>query len=194
MSNEVFSENSYLIKKKVFKLFGESFRIYNQQGQLNFFVQQKAFKLKEDIRVYTGEDMKEEVLIIKARSAMDFSAIYDVYDSKTNENLGSLKRKGLKSMLKDSWTIFDADDKEIVDIQEDSMALSLLRKFVLGGLLPQTFIGRKGEEDIFTFKQKFNLFVPNMNLDFSIDKNNVLDRRVGIAAAVLLCAIEGKQN
>ncbi len=194
MSNEGFSENSYLIKKKVFKFLGESFRIYNQQGDLNFFVEQKAFKLKEDIRVFTGEDMKEEVLLIKARSAMDFSAIYDVYDSKTNQNLGSLKRKGLKSMLKDSWTIFDADDNEIVNIQEDSMALSLLRRFLLGGLLPQTFIGRKGEEQVFVFKQKFNLFVPNMNLDFSIDKNNALDRRVGIAAAVLLCAIEGKQN
>jgi hypothetical protein len=34
----------------------------------------------------------------------------------------------------------------------------------------------------------------NMSVDFSGDLNRTLDRRLGIAAALLLCGIEGKQS
>jgi len=192
MGNEGFNQNSYLIRKKVFKFIGEAFHIYNQQGEVEFYVKQKGFKLKEDIRVFTGEDMKEEVLLIQARSAIDFSATYDVYDSSTNEKLGSLKRKGLKSIIKDEWLIFDAKDNEIGNIKEDGMALALIRRFLVN-LIPQSFIGTIGNEQVFTFKQRFNPFIQKIHLDFT-DYNNVLDRRLGIAAGVLLCAIEGRQK
>jgi len=33
-----------------------------------------------------------------------------------------------------------------------------------------------------------------INIDFSMDSFNTYDRRLGIAAGLLLCAIEGKQN
>jgi hypothetical protein len=33
-----------------------------------------------------------------------------------------------------------------------------------------------------------------VTLDYSMDQQGLLDRRLGIAAAVLLVAIEGKQN
>jgi hypothetical protein len=44
------------------------------------------------------------------------------------------------------------------------------------------------------FRQNFNPFVMKVNLDFSMDSAGLLDRRLGIAAAVLLCAVEGRQN
>ena len=192
MENERFNQNSYLIRKKVFKFIGEAFHIYNQQGEVEFYVKQKGFKLKEDIRVFTGEDMAEEVLIIQARKAIDFSATYDVYDSNTKEKLGSLKRKGLKSMIKDEWLIFDANDREIGIIEEDSMTLALIRRFLVN-LIPQSFIGKIGNEQVFSFKQRFNPFIQKIHLDFT-DYNNVLDKRLGIAAGVLLSAIEGRQK
>jgi len=191
MENERFNQSSYLIRRKVFKFLGAAFHIYNQQGELEFYVKQKAFKLKEDIRVFTGEDMTEEVLLISARNAIDFSATYDVVDSANGAKVGSLKRKGLKSILKDEWLIFDANEIEIGNIKEDSTGLAIVRR-VLTNLIPQSFIGRVREEQVFTFKQKFNPFIHKINLNF--ENNNILDRRLGIAAAVLLCAIEGRQK
>ena len=44
------------------------------------------------------------------------------------------------------------------------------------------------------FKQNFNPFVLKIKLDYSMDRNRLLDRRLGIAGAVLLCAIEGRQS
>ncbi|MBC2697199.1 MAG: hypothetical protein HF976_10270 [ANME-2 cluster archaeon] len=190
--SDSFSHQKYLVRRKILKLFGAAFHIYDPDGNVAFYSKMKAFKLKEDIRIYTGEDMQEEVLTIKARSILDFSAAYDVVDPTTNEKVGALKRKGLKSILKDEWIFMDADDREIGLIKEDSTFLAMFRRF-LTRLIPQTYNGFIGDTQVSTFKQNFNPFIIKITLDFSQDTQNLLDRRLGIAAAVLLCAVEGKQ-
>ena len=190
---EAFTHESYLVRRKILKLFGAAFHIYDPNGRVVFYSKMKAFKLKEDIRLYTGEDMQTEVLTILARQIIDFSAAYDVIDPATNTKVGVLKRKGLKSILKDEWIIMDAEDKEIGFIKEDSALLALIRRF-LTNLIPQTYYGELEGEKVCLFKQNFNPFVMKINLDFSMDRKGLLDRRLGIAAAVLLCAIEGKQS
>lgn len=189
----VFKHEHYLIRKKILKLFGAAFHIYDQEGNLAFYSKMKAFKLKEDIRLYTSEDMTTEVLVIKARQILDFSAAYDVIDPVTNTTIGALKRKGLKSILKDEWIIMDAEDREVGLIKEDNMALALIRRF-LTNLIPQKYHGELNNQQVCIFQQNFNPFVMKIDLDFSMDKNHLLDRRIGMAAAVLLCAIEGKQD
>ena len=193
MISERFRFQQYLVRRKIFRLFGGAFHIYDPSGNIAFYSELKAFKLKEDIRLYTGEDMTKELLVISARRIIDFSAAYDVVDPSTNEKVGVLKRKGLKSILKDEWIIMDPADKEIGLITEDSTALALVRRF-LTNLVPQSYnITINGAQAGF-FKQNFNPFLLKLNLDFSMDKRNLLDRRLGIAAAVLLCAIEGRQQ
>ena len=193
MGTNPFGHSTYLLKKQFFKLFGGSFRIYDPMGNLAIFASMKAFKLKEDITLYPDESKSFELLSIKARNIIDFSSAYDVFDPATGEKLGTLKRKGLKSMLKDEWIIMDAMDNDIGVIQEDSWALALLRRF-LTNLIPQTFVGQVGTVEVFRFKQHFNPFVHKISLDFTPDRGNTLDRRVGIAAAVLMSAIEGRQQ
>jgi len=192
-TQSVFHHESYLVRRKVFKLFGAAFHIYDPNGRVAFYSKQKAFKLKEDIRLYTGEDMRTEVLSIQARQIIDFSAAYDVIDPSTNAKVGALKRKGMKSLVKDEWIIMDAEDREIGFIKEDSMVLALIRRF-LTNLIPQKYYGELKGEQVCLFKQNFNPFVMKINLDYSMDKKRLLDRRLGIAGAVLLCAIEGKQT
>jgi uncharacterized protein YxjI len=188
-----FSYQSYTIRKKVFKLFGGAFHIYNPADEVVFYSDMKAFKLKEDIRVYTGEDKQHELLSIQARKILDISAAYDVVDPTTNEKVGVLKRKGMKSLIKDEWIIMNANDQEVGLISEDSMVMALIRRFVIG-IIPQTFHGEINNVPVCTFKQNFNPFVSKIALDFSPDVNKMLDRRLGIAAAILLCAIEGRQQ
>lgn len=191
--NSNFSLNQYEIRRKFFKVFGASFKIIDTEGALRFFVKQKAFKLREDIRVFSDETMATELLLIKARNIIDFSSAYDVIDSQTNIKIGAFKRKGFKSIIKDEWIILDINDMEIGKIQEDSMLMALLRRF-LTTLIPQSFDGLIGQTKVFTFRQKFNPFVLRMILDFSEDTMNLLDRRLGVAAGVLLGAIDGRQN
>lgn len=190
--NERFEHSTYLVRRKILKLFGAAFHIYDPAGNVVFYSKLKAFKMKEDIRVYTGEDMQEEVLVIQARKILDFSAAYDVVDPTIDEKVGVLKRKGFKSIMKDEWIFMDSSDQEIGLIKEDSTFFALFRRFITS-IIPQTYHGYIGNDLVCTFKQNFNPFVMKINLDFSPDPGTLLDRRLGIAAAVLLTAIEGKQ-
>lgn len=188
-----FQFDQYLIRRKVLKLLGASFHIYAGEEHLILYANLKAFKLKEDIRLYTGEDMKEEVLLIKARNILDISATYDVYDSETGEKIGALRRKGLKSMLKDEWIFLDRSDKEMGTIKEDNMAMALVRRFIIS-LIPQTYDAEINGKKVCTYKQNFNPFVTKVRVDYEKGIEEILDKRLGLAAGVLLCAIEGKQN
>ncbi|MBX7257896.1 MAG: hypothetical protein K1Y02_16155 [Candidatus Hydrogenedentes bacterium] len=187
------NQQQYMIRKKIFKIFGEAFHIYDFRGTVLFYSKLKAFKLKEDIRLYTGEDMTTEVLTIKARKMIDLWSTYDVYDSQTQRKVGTFRRKGLKSILKDEWIIMDDNDREIGLVQEDSMMMALLRRF-LTNLIPQQFSGSIGGQAVLHFKRHFNPFVLRMDLNFSMDTAGLLDRRMGLAAGILISAIEGRQS
>ena len=188
-----FSASRYLVRRKVLKLFGGAFHIYDASETLVFYSQMKAWKLKEDIRLFTGEDMRTEVLRIQARKVLDIASTYDVYDSATGEKVGALRRKGLKSIIKDEWLILDAQDREAGKVVEDSLALALIRRF-LTNLIPQKYYAELKGRTVCTFKQRFNPFVMKVELDFSSDPKRTFDRRLGMAATLLLCAIEGRQN
>jgi len=133
------------------------------------------------------------LLVIKAREILDFGATYDVVDSETGENVGALRRKALKSFLRDTWLILDRDEREIGLVQEDNMVLALIRRFLLS-IVPQSFSGTVNGQPVFVFHRHFNIFVLRMDLDFTPDHHNLLDRRMGIAVAVLVSAIEGRQD
>ncbi len=187
-----FTHNKYLLKRQTIALAGK-FRFYAPNGNLVMFSQQKMFKLREDIRVYSDESKKQEVLLIKARSIVDFSAAYDVVDATTNEHVGTLRRKGLKSILRDEWEILNPAGQLIGSLFEDSMGLAILRRMFLS-ILPQNYDISVGQKVVADLKQRFNPFRYELDLDFSMDIANQLDRRLGIAAGILLAAIEGRQS
>ena len=190
--NPAFQHNQYLLKRQAFALAGK-FRFFDPSGKLVLFSEQKMFKLREDIRVYSDESKTQEVLTIKARQIMDFSAAYDVVDSATGQKVGALRRKGLKSILRDEWEILDVSDNVIGKLFEDSMLLALIRRF-LSNLVPQNYDITMGTDRVADLKQNFNPFAYQLSVDFSMDISQKLDRRIGLAAGILLAAVEGRQS
>ncbi len=191
--NPVFLYPNYLLKRQVFALTGK-LCFFNPQGDLAFFVQQKMFRLREDIRVYSDEARTQEILLIKARNIIDWAAAYDVTDSATGEKVGVLRRKGWKSMVRDEWEVLDANDQPVGRLFEDSAVKAMLRRLLLGSLLPQDYDLTIGDVRVADLRQKFTLFGYQMMVDFSMDTAKKLDHRLGLAAAILLAIIEGKQS
>jgi hypothetical protein len=191
--NPIFQHPRYLLKRQAIALTGR-FRFYDPMGTQVMFSEQKMFRLREDIRVYSDESKTQEVLSIKARQIMDFSASYDVVDTAMNQKVGVLRRRGLRSLLRDEWEILDANDRVIGLLFEDSIPLALLRRLLLGSWLPQNYDMTFGETRVGDLRQNFNLFRYELNLDFSMDVSHMLDRRLGIAAGILLAAVEGKES
>lgn len=191
--NPIFQHQTYLLKRQAIALAGK-FRFYDPMGNQVMFSEQKLFRWKEDIRVYADEEKMREVLSIKARQIMDFSAAYDVVDTEMNQKVGALRRKGLRSLLRDEWEVLDENDNVKGLLFEDSMGLALLRRLLLGSWLPQNYDITFGTTRVADLKQNFHLFRYELNLDFSMDVSRMLDRRIGIAAGILLAAVEGKQS
>lgn len=182
----------YTIRRKVLTLFGAKFHVYNPDDELIGFSHQKAFKLKEDIRVYTDETMSEERLAIRARAVIDISAAYDVVDSRAGTSVGALQRRGFRSMFRDSWTVLDENGTEIGSIQEDSVAMALLRRF-LSNLIPQTFHLRDhAGQELAEFKTHFNPFIHRMTV--TVLPDCPLSPLLVLAAGILLMAVEGRQQ
>lgn len=191
--HSAFQYDRYLLRRQVLALTGKV-RFYNPAGQVMLFCQQKMFKLKEDIRVFNDENRSQELLLIQARHIIDFSAAYDVIDSLNGQRVGALRRKGLRSMIRDAWEVLDNTEQVLAVLQEDSPGLALLRRLVLGNLLPQNYDLLVGETRVGDYKQRFHLFRYEMDVDFSMDTQRRIDRRLGVAAAVLLAIIEGRQD
>lgn len=191
--NLIFQHPTYLLKRQAIALTGR-FRFYDPMGNLVMFSEQKMFRWKEDIRVYADEAKTREVLSIKARQMMDFSASYDVVDTEMNQKVGVLRRKGFRSLLRDEWEVLDENDNVKGLLFEDSVQLALLRRLILGSWLPQNYDITFGTTRVADLKQNFHLFRYELNLDFSMDVSRMMDRRLGIAAGILLAAVEGKQE
>ena len=191
--NPIFQHQKYLLQRQVFALTGK-FRFYDPMKNLVMFSEQKMFKLKEDIRVYSDEAKTQEVLSIKARQIIDFSAAYDVVDTAYDQKVGTLRRKGWSSLLRDEWQVLDANDNQIGVLFEDSMGLAMLRRFLLGNWLPQNYDISFNDQQVADLKQRFNLFRYELDIDMSMNIAKQLDPRMGIAAGILLAAVEGRQS
>ncbi len=188
-----FSLDQYLARRKIFTFFTGKFHIYDTMGNLVAYVEQKAFKLKEDITIFADEEKQRPLLRIQAQSIIDFSAAYTVVDVASNEPVGKLQRKGLKSILRDEWIILDPAGQPLGLIKEDSALLATLRRFITN-LIPQTYNIEMDGQPAGTIKQNFNPFVLKLDVDLRSDPGRQFDRRLALAAVVLLLAAEGRQN
>lgn len=188
-----FADARYTFREEV-RMVGRTFHVKDSTGQPVLSIDMKPFKLREDIRCYAAEDGRTEVFTIKARQILDAGATYDVVDPMGQRAIGSLRRLFLRSLLRDEWVVVSDAGIELLRIQEDSLPRALLRRVVGGWLLPASYAGTANGRLVCRYHQAWNPFVMNLAADFSDDINRVLDRRLGLAAAVLLCSIEGKQE
>lgn len=186
-------QHKYVARRNFFNFLGIKCQIQTPEGHPFLFVHLKAFKLKEDITVYADANHTQPLLSIKARQILDFSAAYDVVDVTMNQKLGALRRKGLKSILRDEWEILDPHDQVVGLIQEDSMGLALLRRF-LSNLIPQNYTMTLGGQEVAHMNGTWNPFIVMHTMDLSMDTQGWVDKRLAIATSVLLMTVEGKQG
>jgi hypothetical protein len=188
----VFQQDTFVARQKIFSL-APCFYIHDHLGNALAFLRKKVFTWKDEVRVFTDETQSLELLRIKARKIIDWGTAFDVTDSINSQKVGAVKRRGWKSVLRKEWIIMDPLDQEIGRIQEDSLMLALVRRFVIA-LIPQTYTFEISGQQVGTAEQNWNIFAPKMRVDFSSDPGKRLDRRLGVAAVVLLMAVEGRQR
>ncbi|MCB9846471.1 MAG: hypothetical protein H6811_10865 [Phycisphaeraceae bacterium] len=185
----------YTIRRKILKVLGAAFHVYDPSGGLVAYCKQRALRLKEDIRLYTDESCKEELFILKARSIIDFGATYDV-NLPDGSAIGSLRRKGFKSMVRDSWLVFSPDGAQIGTLKEDSSGKAFMRRILplYNVFSPQRFhLSNATGDTVAVFRTHFNLFVYRLGVAVTAE-DPVFDDLMILAAGCLIAAIEGRQD
>jgi hypothetical protein len=198
-------------RRKFWKFFGAEINVVEPTSeQLVGLIKMKAWKLKEDIRLYKDQSLQQEILRIGARSVIDFGATYDVFDSASNQQLFSLKRKGLKStFVRDHWDIYDTANNVIGSVQETSSGLALARRWLeiipFGGIVALIFMfiaqtytismtDASGNQAVAgTITHRKNPVLVKMNLDYTAAQTNS-DPRIGVAVVSLLSVIDASKN
>ena len=104
-----------------FKLLALASQIYvrDANGNLIGYVKQKLLKLKEDINVFADEGQTQHLFNIKADRIIDFSAKYN-FTSASGQALGSISRKGMRSIFKAHYMIFDENGNQTMEIHEEN--------------------------------------------------------------------------
>jgi uncharacterized protein YxjI len=104
-----------------FKILAIASQIYirDASGGLVAYVKQKLFKLKEDITVFADENQTQLLFNIKADRVIDFSAKYNFTDAHGNV-LGSIKRRGMRSIFKANYEIYDPNDLQVMTVNEEN--------------------------------------------------------------------------
>lgn len=100
--------------------FHNDFTIKDSENRTLFYVRQKLFKLKEEIMIFADESRSEQLYGIKADRWLDFNANYTITDARTNETIGKIGRKGMKSLWKANYNAFDSAGMEDYLIKEDN--------------------------------------------------------------------------
>ncbi len=93
--------------------------ITDAQGNLVFYVKQKAFKLKEAVTVFADAGQTQPLYTINADKVLDFSARYHFADNHGNP-IGSVKRQGMKSIWKARYDIMDGESPVMMISEENA--------------------------------------------------------------------------
>ncbi len=161
------------------------------------YVRQKRMAIKEDIRFFADEQESQELFRIKARSMFDIGgARYDVTDA-AGSSIGVLEHAFRKSLFRSTWKVTDADGGDVAMAQERSLPMAIARRIVdfvpYGDMvpIPYNFDLVMDEQVIGHMNRKFQLR-DRYVLDLSGDHERRLDRRVAIALAIGLDALQNR--
>ena len=182
--------NQYLIREKFLKIFGNKFRIMDEQDNLYGFCDQKRFKIKEDLRIYDDENKNNEWLVIKQKNYVDAWGGFDIYDPKAGVLLGTVRKKFWNSILRTRWELLDSEGTIIGVLEEDSLGYALARRTFLGILPKKYTLTTIGSNAPITMRQKFNPIIKKLVVN--IPPEHPFDRRFIAGLAMVIAALDGR--
>jgi len=184
-----FSHSTYTIKRPFWSLLGRKFHVYSPDGALVCFVKHPLLKVRQEFTLFGDESETTPLLTIRSRQIIAINRCYDVFDARTGEKVGTIRSRGLKSILRDTWDILDPSDQPVGLVQEDGAAL--LRRFF--PILTGKWHVELHQQEVAKVRQVFRFFVKEFTLDLSMNQGR-LDARFAIACALLALMAESQRE
>lgn len=173
-----FAHTRYTIKRPWFTILGREFRVFDPAGNQVLYVRHKLLSFKDKWSIFTDDSMRVPLVSIGARQAFGLNIVTDVVDAATQQPIGAVRSKSLRSLLSDTWEILGPGDQVIGRFQEDSNAL--LRRLI-PLLLGRWHLEVHGRE-VARLQQVFRFFSKEFTLDLV---PGAIDPRFAVACALL---------
>lgn len=165
------------------------------------FVEQRRFSFKEDLRFYADASKQQETMRIKARQAFDPRARYDVTDAQ-GAKLGEIQKVFGASLLRSTYALFDATGEEVARVSEKSLPVALFRRaigfvpyvdYVADWLpIPYHFDFKRGDAVLGTHRRRAFKLRDVYEIDMTGDPERTIDRRLVLALAVGMDALQAR--
>ncbi len=144
---------------------------------------------KRHVYFYRDATKQDKLLeVLQDRKVMPIVATYTIRDAAGNV-LARLRKNIFTNLFRKKWWCYNPDGSVRCVVKEDSVILSLLRRFLgpLFGILRTNFIFCDPSTDdvIGEFNRKFTI-LDRYVLDMRADPARQLDRRVALAIGVML--------
>lgn len=178
--NERFAHQKYTIKRPFLSFLGRKYYVYAPDGSLVLFLKHPLMKLRQEFTIFTDDTETTPLLTVRSRKMISLNMAHDVIDPATGEKTGSIRSRGMKSIIRDTWDLLDAND-EVVGLMEEEGA-ALLRRFIK--FLPGKHKIELGGQRVASLQQLFRFFTKEVVLDLSMN-NGKLDPRFAIGCALL---------
>lgn len=150
------------------------------------------FSPKRHIHFYADEEKTEPLLDVLQDKKNELLTTTFTVIRPDGRVLAYIGKNQFSNIFRKKWTVADADGRALFVVREDSLVLSLIRRFVpiLQNLMRTNFVfvlpAENGAELIRgEFNRKFTI-VDSYVLDLSRDRPPRIDRRVAVAMGVLL--------
>jgi uncharacterized protein YxjI len=181
------TQSHYIIRRKFWSFMERVFRVFTGDGQLIMYIQHPLLKLREEFMVYADEARTRPLLKVKSQQVIAFNFSYVVSDAQTGHVLGSVQKKGLRSLIRDKFILLDALGLEIGYAEEQGH--SLLRRFF--PILTSKHAVFVGGKQVAYIQQLFRFFTKEFTVD---TQPSSVDPRFVLAVALLALIAEARRE
>lgn len=185
-----FSFNNYVIKPQGLSI-GGKYRVFDPDNTPVLYVEYKTKWSKPftTYHIYSDDKKQHELLLIQDGESEEWSDYCDVIDVPTGEKIGGI-HVDWENWFKDDWRIVNAAGETVGLLREKSTGRAILHDLT-DGILPQIIYISLNDRPMAELKQKSVMIGHHLLVDFSLGASSQLDRRLGLAAAIMVAVHQG---
>lgn len=181
------TQHHFVIKRSWWSFLDRVFRVLTADGQLIMYVKHPLLRLREEFVVYADEAQTRPLLHIKSRQMIAINFAFEIREAGSEQVLGSVEKRGLRSLVRDRFILRDPAGQEIGYAEEQGA--SWLRR--LFPFLTSKHAIIVGGAQVAFLRQRFRFFIK----EFAVDTDpGAVDPRFVLAVALLAVIAEVRRE
>ena len=186
-----FLHGSYVIKRPWLSWFERTFRVFAPDGSLALFVRHPVMRLRGEWQIFGDEARTQGLVNVKAQKVIALNYVYDLTDLTTGRAIGSVRTRGLRSIVRDTIEIMNAEGQLIGHLRE--VGATILRRFF--PFLTSRHEVEIGGTVVAHVRQKFRFFTKEFHVDQpAVVLGEDVDPRLVLTCALLALVMESQRE